>query len=314
MKNSPATYGGTGWSPRERSHHGDVELGTVWHHCGVRSETSELREVTMVWPTQEMFPGGSPNDFLLLGWPNVKRLQKQAGLIAESYQGYGVAVRWISSTPALLPNFLFQRDLFFMTPEGAVLARPASEQRAGEARFIAIALAELGVPILATPRGDAVFEGADALWLDENTVIIGTGVRTNRAGADFVSRLLRDIGVNTVTVDLPSDIQHLLGIVNFADSDLAAIRSDKATNELLGILRDARIDVIMCEPSTELLKGLGMNFVALAPRRVVMPSDCPSIRQRLASAGVLAHEINVSEYCKAAGGLGCLTGIIRRQF
>jgi len=43
---------------------------------------------------------------------------------------------------------MFVSDLMFMTPEGAVLARPASTVRAGEERWVARRLAELGVPIL----------------------------------------------------------------------------------------------------------------------------------------------------------------------
>jgi N-dimethylarginine dimethylaminohydrolase len=260
-----------------------------------------------------MFPASEPNDFLFLEWPNLERLQQQAQAIAAFYQSHGVAVRWVRVNPAELPNFLFQRDLFFMTPEGAVLARPASEQRAGEARFTAAALAEMGIPILGTPRGRATFEGADALWLDEKTVLIGCGLRTNEAGAGFVSSLLREMGVSTVKVKLPEEVQHLLGVVNFADSKLAAVRQDKATDELLGVLREAEVEVIACEPGPDVSERLGMNFVAVSPRQVVMPAGCPSVRSSLASAGVTIHEIDVSEYCKAAGGLGCLTGIIQRQ-
>jgi N-dimethylarginine dimethylaminohydrolase len=313
VKDNPATYGGVGWRPRERSHQEELEAGIVWRHCGSRSEVASLLEVLLAWPTTEMFPDGEPNDFLFLEWPNVARLQQQARAVAALYQSHGVAVHWIPVNPALLPNFLFQRDLFFMTPEGAVLARPGSRQRAGEARFTAAALAELGIPILATPRGHAIFEGADALWLDEQTVMIGCGLRTNEAGTSFVAGLLSEMNINSVSVKLPDGVQHLLGIINFVDEKLAAVRQDKMTDELLGILRDARVKVIECEPGPEITERLGMNFVAVSPRQVVMPGDCPSVRDSLAKAGVLAHEVDVSEYCKAAGGLGCLTGIIRRQ-
>jgi N-dimethylarginine dimethylaminohydrolase len=285
----------------------------VWHCCGARSETAALLEVMLARPCREMFPGGEPNDFLFLDWPDAERLWSQAAAIADFYQGQGVAVRWADADAAPPPNFLFQRDLFFMTPEGALLARPASPQREREARFAAAALAKLGVPILATPRREALFEGADALWLDENNVMIGVGVRTNEAGARFVARELREMGIDSVNVGLPRGVQHLLGVVNFADRDLAAVRRDKATDELLGILRDAGVETIFCDPGEEVVGRLGMNFVALGPRRIVMPDGCPSLRQRLTDAGVIVYEADVGEYRKAAGGLGCLTGILRRQ-
>lgn len=260
-----------------------------------------------------MFPGGEPNDFLFLDWPDPERLRAQAEAVADFYQSQGVVVHWADSDEVPPPNFLFQRDLFFMTQEGALLARPASAQREAEARFAAAALSKLGVPILATPRRSELFEGADALWLDENRVMIGVGGRTNESGARFVSRQLSEMGVDSVTVELPRGVQHLLGVVNFADRDLAAVRRDKTTDELLGILREAGVETIFCDPGSEVSERLGMNFVALGARRIVMPSGCPSLRRRLSEAGITVQEAEVGEYLKAAGGLGCLTGIIRRQ-
>ena len=314
MTDTPATYGGTGWRPRERSHEEDVASGSVWHRCGARSETAPLLEVMLARPRAEMFPGGEPNDFLFLDWPDAERLRAQAEALADFYRGQGVAVRWAEPDAPPPPNFLFQRDLFFMTPEGALLSRPASAQREAEARFAAAALSKLGVPILATPRRDELFEGADVLWLDEERVLIGVGVRTNEAGASFVARQLREMGVDSVAVRLPPGVQHLLGIVNFADRNLAAVRRDKAGDDLLGLLREAGVETVFCQPGEEVSERLGMNFVALGPRRVVMPGGCPSLRRSLSEAGVTVHEAEVGEYLKAAGGLGCLTGILRRQF
>lgn len=314
MTNTPATYGGAGWRLREHSHQEDVALGSVWHRCGARSETAPLLEVMLARPRPEMFPGGEPNDFLFLDWPNVNRLRAQADALADFYQSQGVAVRWADTDAVPPPNFLFQRDLYFMTPEGALLSRPASAQREGEARFAAAALSKLGVPLLATPRRDELFEGADVLWLDENRVLIGVGVRTNESGARFVSRQLDEMGVDSVTVGLPGGVQHLLGVVNFADRNLAAVRRDKATDELLGILRNSGVETIFCDPGEEVFERLGMNFVALGPRRIVMPSGCPSLHRRLSEAGITVYEADIGEYLKAAGGLGCLTGILRRRF
>ena len=76
---------------------------------------------------------------------------------------------------------MFCADLLVMTPQGAILARPASTVRAGEERQVARKLAALGIPILATLTGNACFEGADLMWLDEKTAIIGRGLRTNDA-------------------------------------------------------------------------------------------------------------------------------------
>lgn len=309
---APATYGGSGWRPRQGSHRDDVRTGTVWRRCGSCSEVAPLAEVVLAWPEAGLFGKGDPNDALFLSWPDPQRLQSQALALCDFYESQGVRVQWARGVVAG-PNVLFQRDLFFMTPEGAVLGRPGSQQRAGEARDAAATLAGLGVPILASPRGEALFEGADALWLDERTVLIGIGLRTNEAGAALVSRLLRDMGIDAIPVPLPPGVQHLLGIVNFIDETLAAVRADRVSDALLAILRTASVETLVCGPGGDVSDRLGMNFVTLAPRRVVMPAGCPSVRQRLAEAGVQVHELDVSEYRKGAGGIGCLTGILSRH-
>lgn len=310
----PATYGGDGWAARTSSHLEDVTAGRVWRRCGVRSEVAELVEVLLARPLETMFTAEAPNDLLLLEWPAPDRLQTQAEGIATLYRSHGVAVSWAEGDASTPINFLFQRDLFFMTPEGAVLARPAPPQRAGEARHAALALAKAGVPILATPRAHALFEGADALWLDGNTVLVGVGRRTNEAGAAFLAAVLEEMHIDVVTVAMPERAQHLLGVVNFVDHDLAMVRAGKASDELSSILKVASVDVLTADDAMRsAADAVGMNFVTLGPRRVAMPSGYPSIRDRLRDAGTLVSEIDVSEYCKAAGGLACSTGILQRR-
>ena len=73
------------------------------------------------------------------------------------------------------PNGFFIRDLMLMTPEGAIVTRPASNTRAGEERFVAEALGELGVPVLMTVHGEGTFEGADVSWIDDDLCFLAEG-------------------------------------------------------------------------------------------------------------------------------------------
>ena len=104
------------------------------------------------------------------------RLQKQAQDVADYRpEGFGDA----SSSEASTPNWIFMRDLFWSTPEGVFLARPASWQRAGEEKIIQRFLAQNEIPQLGMPRGLELFEGADVLWLNHQTILLGEGNRTN---------------------------------------------------------------------------------------------------------------------------------------
>src|SRR5215211_4802084 len=67
--------------------------------------------------------------------PGLARAQHDT-LVAE-YEAQGVAVHLVENARMDKPNSFFIRDLMLMTPEGAIITRPASTLRAGEERFVA---------------------------------------------------------------------------------------------------------------------------------------------------------------------------------
>lgn len=308
----PASYGGPGWRRRAGTHGDDVAAGRSWRPCVATSETGRLKQVLLVRPGAWIRRDGDPNEMLFRDWPDVARIVAQAEGLARFYEAEGVGVHWLDP-PAAPPNLIFLRDLFFMAPEGAVLARPAALQRAAEPPLVQQALAALSIPILGMPRGNALFEGADALWLDARTVLVGIGHRTNEEGAAFLTNLLAAMGVETIRVQLPDGVQHLLGVVNFARPDLAAVRADKTTAEMLEILSSRGVRTVSCPARPGDHDPFGMNFVALSPGRVVMPAGYPAARAVIAGARLDVTEIDIGEYLKAMGGIGCLTGIVSRD-
>jgi len=308
-----ATYGGPGWSTRPAAHADDVAAGALWRRCGVCSEVDPLRQVVIAAPGPELDYPEEADYWLMLERPDLALLTRQLDGLAERYRAEGVTVHRARPAVDPPPNFLFQRDLFFATPEGVVLSRPASPRRAGEARAAAEVLAALGVPILMTPRGGALFEGADALWVSEREVLVGLGVRTNRAAFDQLAGLLADMGVTATALPVPPATQHLLGALDFVDRDLVVSREDRFTEPLADAMRARGIEALVVPAVAEVTRGGGANFVTLGPRRLLMPAGCPETRRRYEGAGIAVVEAPLSEPLKAAGGAGCLTGILERR-
>jgi len=289
-----------------------VREGRLWARCGVSSEVAPLRAVLLSWPSDALGRVDDLDASLLLEAVDVERMRAQAGAIAGAYEAAGVTVHWDRPVEAP-PNYVFMRDTFFMCPEGAVVSRMAAPARAGEERLAASALARLGVPVLMTMRGEATFEGADALWLDARTVLVGVGRRTNFEACQSLASILQGMGVSCVPVEVPAGSQHLLGVVSFIDSDLAALRADRLSDTLLQLLRSRGIEPLVLPATDEITRGLAMNFVTLTPRHVLMPAGAPDTRRLLEGAGVRCDAVDIGEYLKAAGGLGCLTGILHRD-
>lgn len=306
-----AAYGGPGWSPRARTL--QAELGQIWGACGVSSEWAPLRAVLLHRPGPELTASTDPNAVQMIERLDLDRAQAQHDALAGAYRAAGVAVHYVDPAERPQPNQMFIADLIFMTPEGAILARPASTVRAGEERWVARRLADLGIPILRSVRGRGTFEGADAMWLDPQTAILGRGLRTNAEGAAQVTATLVEMGVTVIQVDLPYGTMHLMGMLRFADRDLALAWPKRLAYAGVEALRERGFRVAFLPDAVEAAWGKAFNFVTLGPRQVLMAAGNPVTQAFFEGLGLTCHTVEVDELGKAAGAIGCLTGILQRD-
>ena len=306
-----AAYGGEGWSPRTAPH--GAEVGSIWEPCGIDSEFAPLRAVLLHRPGPELAAGDDPDAVQMLAPIDLARAQGEHDGLAAAYRAQGVAVHLLEPEGAVPPNQMFIADLVFMTPEGAILARPASTVRAGEERRVARRLADLGIPILKTLRGTATFEGADAAWLDPRTVLIGRGLRTNDEGIRQVGGLLEEMGVTVIAVDMPFGTMHLMGMLRFADRDLAIAWPRRTPHGAVEALRARGYRVIFLPEEVEAERTRGLNFVTLGPRRILMVAGNPATRAFYEAHGIECLGVPAGELAKAAGAVGCLTGVLWRD-
>ncbi len=306
-----AAYGGAGWSPRTASLR--QEIGGVWGTCGVATEWSPLEAVLLHRPGQELDELTDPDQAQMLAPLDADRARQQHDDLAQAYRDAGVTVHYVEPAETPPPNLMFVADLMFMTPEGAILGRPASTVRAGEERWVARRLADLGVPILRSVRGRGTFEGADALWIDPQTALVTTGMRTNAEGAAQVAGLLREMGVEVIQVGLPYGAMHLMGTLRFADRDLAIAWPGRVPYAAVEALRARGYTVAFIPDTEEAVRGMALNFVTLGPRRILMAAGNPNSQAFYEDAGITCHAVEVDEILKAAGGIGCATGILERE-
>ncbi len=312
MDNQPlAAFGGPGWSPRTSSL--SQEIGGIWAGYSVASEFSTLEAVLLHRPGRELHEILDPNRVQMIAKPHPDELARQHDGLAEAYRAQGVAVHYVEPPTVPPPNQMFVADLLFTTTSGVILGRPASTVRAGEERWVARRLADLGIPILRSVAGNGTFEGADAMWLDEETVLIGRGLRTNLEGALQVADALDEIGIVPIIVDLPQSAMHLMGSVRIVDRDLAYVRSGDLPWTAIEALGKTGYEVNILPDNEEIASRMAHNFVTLAPRKILMPEGNPLTEGTLNEAGITTVTVNVDEITKAAGGIGCLSGVLARD-
>jgi arginine deiminase len=306
-----SAYGGPGWSPRTAPLR--QEIGTVWGTCGVSTEWMPLKAVLLHRPGAELLSATQPDALQQLDVLDLERARQQHNDLAQAYWDAGVIVYYVEPLEPAPPNLMFVADLLFMTPEGAIVGRPASTVRAGEERFVARRLAELGIPILRSVHGTGTFEGADAAWIDPETVLLAIGLRTNAEGAAQVTTVLQEMGVHVIPVGLPYGTMHLMGQLRLVDRDLAIAWPGHVPHAAVAALRERGYTVLFLPDEAEARQGMALNFVPLSPRRILMPAGNPLTQAFYQQAGIICRTVEVDELTKAAGAAACLTGVLERE-
>ena len=88
------------------------------------------------------------------------------------------------------PDAIYVYDPVLVGAEGAVLLRPGKEGRRSEPSAIAASLADADVPVATRLEEPVLAEGGDTVWLDERTLLVGIGYRTNPAAVPALARCL----------------------------------------------------------------------------------------------------------------------------
>ncbi len=165
-------------------------------------------------------------------------------------------------------------------------------------------------------EGDGRLEGGDVVWLDDRTVAVGLGYRTNAEGARQFRAVLPE-GVEMVLVPLPhlsgpSDVFHLMSMLSPLDGDLALVHSPLMPVPFRQLLLSRGIELVEAHASE--MDGLACNVLAVAPRVCVMAAGAPETLSRLVAAGAEVHEIEAREIClEGSGGPTCLTRPLERD-
>jgi arginine deiminase len=307
-----AAFGGEGWSPRIRTH--AMEIGDIWAGCGMDSEWKPLKTVLVHRPGPELAVSVDQVNALQLAAPlDLEKARSEHDRMKAIFQENQVDVQVVSPGPRRLPNQLYCADLLAMTPQGAILARPSSTVRAGEERWVAKTLGMLGIPILKTLTGKATFEGADLMWLDSFTAVIGRGLRTNQAAIDQITHLLEEIGITTLAFDLPFGTMHFMGMLRIVDQDLAFVWPGRTPYALVTVLKARGFHVMPLPSESEAVSGMAFNFVVLGPKKIMLPAGNPQTLAAYENMGIHCIPVPVDELQKANGAVGCMTGILHRE-
>lgn len=235
----------------------------------------------------------------------------------ELLQANGVEVVVGGPDPTGHLDAIFSYDPSLITNRGAVLLRPGKVLRQGEPEFHRATYDELGIPVIGEIEVPGTVEGGDTLWLDEGTLAIGRGYRTNNDGIRQLSAILSQVGVQVIAYDLPhwngpAECLHLMSMISPVAERVAIVHSRMMAVALVDYLKQAEWTLI--EMPEEEFETMGCNVLALGDGKVLIANRNPGSAELLRKAGLTVLEYQGDHIShNRQGGPTCLTRPILRE-
>jgi dimethylargininase len=274
---------------------------------GIQDQVGELRRVYVRAPRPQDL--GAWADY---GWrsaPDPVRAADEHDAFRAELETAGADVVLGSTLVKDDPDSIYAYDPVLMTDRGAILLRPGKPGRRREPDAVAVDLRDAGVPIAGRLEEPACAEGGDIFWLDEGTLVVGRGYRTNDDGIDALRGLLPEVEV--MAFDLPhqrgpSECLHLLSLLSPLAEDLVVCYPPLMPVRLMEELVARGIAYV--EVPEEEFGTMGPNVLALAPRIGLALEGNPGTKRRMQAAGVEIRTYRGDEISrKGDGGPTCLT-------
>ena len=279
---------------------------------GSASMWGELRRVLVRRPLPEDAAAWEP-----YGWhaaPDVPAAQAEHEAFCALLEDAGAAVVVSEHDPGN-PDAIYTYDPTLVGPDGAVLLLPGKEGRRREPAATVATLERAGVPVAARVELPATVEGGDTVWLDERTLLVGIGYRTNAEAPAALGAAFP--GVEVIAFDLPhwngaGEVMHLMSFISPLDRDLALVYTRIAPTRLVWLLAERGVEVV--EVPDEEFETQGSNVLALGPRRALALEGTDETRRRMERAGVDVVTYRGDEISrKGDGGPTCLTRPLLRD-
>ena len=249
--------------------------------------------------------------------PNVSIAQQEHDDFVEILQQEGVQVLYHSMHLPEHADAIFVHDPVIVSNNGAIILRMGKSLRRGEEQAIEDTLNAAGVPTLYRLHSDATAEGGDILWLDEMTLVVGRGFRTNDEGIRQIKEAVKPLGVKVLVVQLPYDqgkeaCLHLQSLISLVDYKTALVYKKLLPVSFVQHLERKGFELI--EVPEEEYATMGPNVLAIAPKVCLTIAGNPETKKRLEAAGCKVYTYRGNELSlKVEGGATCLTRPLLRR-
>jgi len=251
------------------------------------------------------------------GAPDLLKACDEFDAFVSLLQSAGAEVTLLPHEEGTTLDSIYVRDASIVCDRGAIICRMGKSARMTEGGAQSRTFERIGVPVVGHIEPPGTVEGGDVFWIDERTLAVGRGYRTNDEGIRQLRQLLAGAIDELVVVPLPhwrgaGEVLHLMSLVSQVDRDLAVVYSP-----LLPVPFRERLlarGIALVEVPDDEFETMGTNVLAVKPRVCIALAGNPVTRERLQAAGAIVIGYEGDEISlKGAGGPTCLTRPLGRR-
>ena len=243
--------------------------------------------------------------------PDLDLAVKQYDLFVDLIKSFGSEVYFLPPDNNTSLDSIYTHDPCTMTNNGLIVCNMGKLERSSEPDHIGRFFQSMNIPIIGKIESPGTLEGGDIVWINEHTVAVGEGYRSNLEGINQFQKILGEQVTEVIPVALPhwegpNDCLHLMSNLSPIDENLFLVYSRLLPVSFIKYLIDYKIKLI--EVPDEEYYSMGCNVLAMGKGKVIMLEGNPITQERLEAEGVKVKTYNGSEISiKGAGGPTCLT-------
>jgi N-dimethylarginine dimethylaminohydrolase len=249
--------------------------------------------------------------------PDFSAAQTQHDNLCSLLNEAGAEVICLPPSDSLSLDAVYTHDASLPTDHGLILMNPGKNNRVPEAQAHAKFGMQLGIPTFGEIRAPGKSEAGDMVWLDSQTLLIGSGYRTNQGGIEQTRELLTPKGVEVLSAPLPyglgpSACLHLMSLMSMLDQQTVLVDLPWLTVETVELLRSRGLRLIEIEYAER--DTLACNVLSLGRKRLIALAENTATNRKLHDAGFDVRTFAGSELCiNGSGGPTCLTRPLLRK-
>lgn len=249
--------------------------------------------------------------------PDFDKACRDYDVFIDALRSSGTHVHFMDDSENAGIDSLYVHDPAITIGDGIVLCRTGKELRRSETEAFSAYCDSHDISVLGRIEAPGLLEGGDVIWLDEETLAVGLGYRTNEAGIEQLRSICADRVQEIISVPLPhfrgpGDVLHLMSLISPIGKSTAVVYQKLLPVPFIRTLHERKYTLIDID-ETE-YDALACNVLSLTPDRVLMAEGAPRTLSKIQSAGfdVLTYppgEISL----KGEGGPTCLTRPLVRR-